>query len=49
MLDSVVRREVQESIGQINHTLKVGPKELASIHRPMIHSSLRLKRFRMGL
>ena len=32
MLDSVVRREVQESISQIKHTLKVGPVELASIH-----------------
>ena len=32
MLDSVVRREVQESISQINHTLQVAPAELASIH-----------------
>ena len=32
MLDSVVRREVQESIGQITHTLEVGMTELASIH-----------------
>jgi len=32
MLDSVVRREVQESISQIKHTLQVGPAELASIH-----------------
>ena len=31
MLDSVVRREVQESIGQIRHTLEVGMAELASI------------------
>ena len=31
MLDSVVRREVQESIGQIRHTLEVGLAELASI------------------
>ena len=28
MLDSVVRREVHESIGQIKHTLEVGPNEL---------------------
>jgi len=33
MLDSVVRREVQESIAQVNHTLDVSPEELASIHR----------------
>ena len=33
MLDAVVRREVQESIGQIKHTLEVSPEELASIHR----------------
>lgn len=32
MLDLVVRREVQESISQIKHTLQVGPAELASIH-----------------
>ena len=31
MIDSVVRREVQESIGQIKHSLKIGPKELASM------------------
>ena len=31
MLESVVRREVQESIGQIRHTLEVGLAELASI------------------
>ena len=33
MLDSVVRREVWESISQIKHTLEVSPQELASIHR----------------
>jgi acyl-CoA reductase-like NAD-dependent aldehyde dehydrogenase len=32
MLDSVVRREVHESISQIKHTLEVGPNELASRH-----------------
>ncbi len=32
MLDLVVRREVQESIGQIRHTLEVGMAELASIN-----------------
>ena len=29
----MVRREVLESIAQINHTLDVSPGELASIHR----------------
>ena len=33
MLDSVVRREVHESISQIKHTLQVSPEELASIHQ----------------
>ncbi len=32
MLDNVVRREVQESIGQINHTLSIASDELASLH-----------------
>ena len=32
MLESVVRREVHESISQIKHTLQVGLTELASIH-----------------
>ena len=32
MLDSVVRREVQESVGQINHTCSVASEELASLH-----------------
>lgn len=32
MLDSVVRREVQESVGQINHTLSIASDELASLH-----------------
>ena len=32
MLDTVVRREVQESVVQINHTLSIASDELASLH-----------------